>query len=481
MGKCRYSMPLTGIVLVIALLATACAPANPFRAAATEVPGTIKIVAPANYSTATSGGTIEIRAQVNDPNGIIEVQLRVDGQALVTQVPPAAPAVTSLVQDLYWTPEAVGSYQIQVVAQNGQGNFNHSQPITIYVVEVLQQATVIAAALATATPTPFPPPTPTPVFYCPYPRPPYDGHQPPYGGPQPPGRCRDNAAFVTDVTIPDGSLLAPGTAFDKTWRLRNTGTCTWDGSYQLAFIGGSQLGAPNDVPVPGTVPPGATVDITVPMVAPNAPGTYRGQWQMRNTSCMNPFGPVIYVVINTGQAPSNLPVINRFEVSPNVINPGQSATLYWDYVNGSSANLYPDGQSVGPSGSITVAPNATTTYRLVVSNPAGTVERSVTLVVQTGSGSQPPPPSPANLSITAVRADGFDFSWIDTSNNEQGFRLYNADSGQVVATFAPNSTTGTVGGLACGTGYRFYLVAFNNGGESWPSNTVQATTSQCNG
>jgi hypothetical protein len=473
MEKRRHSVLTTGIMLVSILLATACTPANPFRASTTGEAAQVKIVAPANYSTATAGGTILIRAQVDDPTGIAKVELRVDGQALVTQVPAGARVATNLVQDLYWTPQAVGEYQVQVVAQDSQGEFVPSEPITLYVVQVFQQATVIAAALATATPTPAPPPTPTPVFYCTYPR-------PPHGGPQPPGRCRDDAAFVTDVSIPDGSVLAPETAFDKTWRLRNTGTCTWDGGYELAFVGGSQLGAPNAVPVPGGTTPGANVDITVHMVAPNAAGTYRGQWQMRNTSCLNLFGPIIYVSINTGSGPGNLPVINRFDVSPNVIRPGQSATLYWEYVNG-SAHLYPDGQSVGPSGSMSVAPNATTSYRLVVSNQAGTVERTVTLVVQSGGGPQPAPPSPANLTVTASRPDGFDFTWIDTSSNEEGFRLYNADTGQVAATFAPNSVTGAVGGLACGTGYRFYLVAFNAGGESWPSNTVQATTNPCGG
>jgi len=29
------------------------------------------------------------------------------------------------------------------------------------------------------------------------------------------------AQFVTDVTVPDGTYLAPGTTFTKTWRLKN--------------------------------------------------------------------------------------------------------------------------------------------------------------------------------------------------------------------------------------------------------------------
>ena len=35
--------------------------------------------------------------------------------------------------------------------------------------------------------------------------------------------CFDEAAYVADVTIPDDTIVAPGTAFLKTWRVRNEG------------------------------------------------------------------------------------------------------------------------------------------------------------------------------------------------------------------------------------------------------------------
>ncbi|HEY77099.1 MAG TPA: hypothetical protein G4O00_13155, partial [Thermoflexia bacterium] len=38
--------------------------------------------------------------------------------------------------------------------------------------------------------------------------------------------CTLNGAFVADVTVPDNSTFPPNTPFTKTWRLRNTGTCT---------------------------------------------------------------------------------------------------------------------------------------------------------------------------------------------------------------------------------------------------------------
>jgi len=287
---------------------------------------------------------------------------------------------------------------------------------------------------------------------------------------------------VSDVTVPDGTVFAPGAAFDKTWRLRNTGTCTWNTRYQLVFVGGSQLSAPGAVNMPHDVTPGSTVDINVRMVAPQANGRYRSDWQMQNPDCCNRFGPIVYALIQVGaDGGGDRPVITRFEAVPNTISQGQGATLHWEYSNGTSARIYPNDVAVGSTGSLNVTPNATTTYRLVVTNDAGSVERTTTLTVQTGPVPSPPPSTPANLAITGVHIDGFDFSWVDTSSDEQGFRLYDASTGLAVAVFPANVTSSAIRGLACGTSHRFYLVSYNERGESWPSNTVQNSTSPCGG
>jgi len=92
----------------------------------------------------------------------------------------------------------------------------------------------------------------------------------------------DSAIFVADVTIPDGTSLAPGAGFVKTWRLQNSGTCTWTPLYSVVFASGDQLGAPAVVSMPTSVAPGASVDIQVPMTAPTTNGHYRGNWRIRN-------------------------------------------------------------------------------------------------------------------------------------------------------------------------------------------------------
>lgn len=93
---------------------------------------------------------------------------------------------------------------------------------------------------------------------------------------------RNASTFVSDVTIPDGTVMSPGQRFTKTWRIKNSGATSWSG-YNLAFVDGAQMGAPSSVSVPIT-PPGATVDISVPMMAPKDTGGHQGNWQMRTAN-----------------------------------------------------------------------------------------------------------------------------------------------------------------------------------------------------
>ena len=92
--------------------------------------------------------------------------------------------------------------------------------------------------------------------------------------------CVNSFDFVDDVTIPDNTEMAPGDSFDKTWRIENSGTCTWSPEYSLVFTDGDQMGAPDSVPLPSQVKSGETVDVTVTFAAPSGDGSYRSDWQM---------------------------------------------------------------------------------------------------------------------------------------------------------------------------------------------------------
>lgn len=54
--------------------------------------------------------------------------------------------------------------------------------------------------------------------------------------------------FISDVTVMDGTVMAPSTAFTKIWRMRNNGTVVWPRGVQLLWIGGDKFS--NDLSVP---------------------------------------------------------------------------------------------------------------------------------------------------------------------------------------------------------------------------------------
>ncbi len=94
--------------------------------------------------------------------------------------------------------------------------------------------------------------------------------------------CTDKASFVTDVTVPDNTFVASGASFTKTWRLQNTGTCTWNTGYALVFDSGNAMGGPGSVAMPASVAPNATIDISINLTAPTSNGNYKGNYKLRN-------------------------------------------------------------------------------------------------------------------------------------------------------------------------------------------------------
>ena len=100
---------------------------------------------------------------------------------------------------------------------------------------------------------------------------------------RPVSRC-DSASFVKDVSISDGTALASGAVFTKTWRLQNTGTCSWTPSYALVFVSGDAMNGPAVVGLSGNVNPGQTIDLSVTLTSPSQDGHYRGYWKLRNAS-----------------------------------------------------------------------------------------------------------------------------------------------------------------------------------------------------
>jgi hypothetical protein len=92
---------------------------------------------------------------------------------------------------------------------------------------------------------------------------------------------------VVDVTYVDNTVVEPGRAIKKTWRLSNTGTGTWNPNFKLVFISGDGMGGPASKPIGQSVAPGHTVEVTVDLTAPMTPKTYQGFWMLQTDGGVN--------------------------------------------------------------------------------------------------------------------------------------------------------------------------------------------------
>jgi pimeloyl-ACP methyl ester carboxylesterase len=132
--------------------------------------------------------------------------------------------------------------------------------------------------------------------------------------PPPPTPDSDLASFIADISLPDGIILTPNQLVTKTWRLKNTGHSTWGTGYKLVFVDGEQMGAPKETNISATAP-GATVDLSVPLIAPTGNGEHTGYFQLRNPQGAY-FGPRIWVKINVSTPSSKITLFSADPASP---------------------------------------------------------------------------------------------------------------------------------------------------------------------
>lgn len=104
-----------------------------------------------------------------------------------------------------------------------------------------------------------------------------------------------SSAYVGDVTIEDGTEIAPGESFVKTWKLQNIGSCAWDDEYLLAFYSGDDMDG-EDAVIDEYVASGSTVEVSITLTAPETDGTYTGYWILADSSG-TVFGTTFYVEI----------------------------------------------------------------------------------------------------------------------------------------------------------------------------------------
>ncbi|MGV8026644.1 MAG: NBR1-Ig-like domain-containing protein [Anaerolineaceae bacterium] len=93
-----------------------------------------------------------------------------------------------------------------------------------------------------------------------------------------------NKAVAISETVPDNTEIKVGTSFEKSWRLQNIGTCTWNADYRVAFYSGDHMKGPNLQTLGVNVAPGEIIDIIIDQTAPDSAGTYKGIWKLQDDS-----------------------------------------------------------------------------------------------------------------------------------------------------------------------------------------------------
>ncbi len=161
-----------------------------------------------------------------------------------------------------------------------------------------------ATQLALTPPTPSPSATPFPTL----PPPPTLATTSLFGTPTTSAggvKSCNSSVYVSDVTIPDGTVIEAGKKFVKTWGLLNNGTCAWSTSYKIAFVSGDAMGGVSTA-LTTSVPAGQQIQISVNLKAPSDNGNYKGFWQLQ-TDQSQFFGNQVYVQIKVGAGPTDTP------------------------------------------------------------------------------------------------------------------------------------------------------------------------------
>ncbi|KAF7002120.1 hypothetical protein CFC21_017649 [Triticum aestivum] len=105
--------------------------------------------------------------------------------------------------------------------------------------------------------------------------------------------------FVKDLTVPDGTRMAPSTPFRKIWCMLNNGNIIWPYGTHLAWVGGDQFARQSlvklAIPEAG-FPLNGEIDVCVDFVSPAKPGRYISYWRLTSPD-LQKFGQQVWVLI----------------------------------------------------------------------------------------------------------------------------------------------------------------------------------------
>jgi hypothetical protein len=107
--------------------------------------------------------------------------------------------------------------------------------------------------------------------------------------------CSNSLSFLYDITIPDGTSVAPGSALDKQWLVQNSASCNWDVRYSLRLISGNPMGASTQQAL-YPARSGTQANIRILFTAPQEAGDYTSEWQAFDPDGV-PFGESFFIKV----------------------------------------------------------------------------------------------------------------------------------------------------------------------------------------
>lgn len=420
--------------------------------AETALPNVV-ISSPVTGSQFQVGQRVIVQATATDAaEGIVRLELWVAGQKEAESVSPVTSGQSPFTAVMEWLPQAPGEYGLEVRAFNAREV--RSAPTIVNIVVESDVAQITGTPTSEAA-TPSPPNQGTPV-----------------------------AKVNTDLNVRSG----PGTQYEPPLGLLPAGTIveivgknsegSWwyivfpNGPDQRGWIAAEFASAQNadGIPVVDTPTPAPT---DTPTLTPQPTGT----------PTSTPTETLTPTPMNTA-TPTPTPTPTRsvdpnvsFSADPTEIDEGQCTTFTWLVSNVKAVYFEDEGVAGDNNGQAITrreCPTRTKTYTLrIIRLDDQEVTEQIKITVRAK------PNRPDNFEITEVLVDGFRVQWDDESDNEDEFRVYNADTNKILETFERNDIGGTIPGLDCGKSYRLYVVAHNEIGESAPSNIVVEETAAC--
>jgi len=101
--------------------------------------------------------------------------------------------------------------------------------------------------------------------------------------------CINDAEFAAGGEGPTYTSVVAGDVFEINWRLRNSGSCTWDDSYRINYLGGSLENPTASISLSDEVQPSGEIEVAVQVTAPSSTGEFLAEWQLFGADGV-PFG-----------------------------------------------------------------------------------------------------------------------------------------------------------------------------------------------